>query len=113
MEKNADHPLTESVYYILLAFAQPMHGYAVMQYIAEISGERVKMGPGTLYGAIKTLLEKGWITLIDGESESRRKEYVLTQAGRETVHSEITRLKELVGHGEAIMRGERNDIGEA
>lgn len=113
LERQEYVPLTESVYYILLAFKKPMHGYAVMQYISEISKERVKMGPGTLYGAIKTMLEKDWITLVDGEAGSRRKEYVLTEAGRETVNSEITRLKELVGHGEDIMRGERNDVDKA
>lgn len=113
LEKQEYVPLTESVYYILLAFEKPMHGYAVMQYISEISKERVKMGPGTLYGAIKTLLEKGWIRLVDGKSGSRRKEYVLTELGRETVNFEITRLKELVGHGEDIMRGERNEVDKA
>src|SRR5699024_9544936 len=83
LEKDEYVPLTESVYYILLTFKNTMHCYAVMQYISEISKERVKMGPGTLYGAIKTLLEKGWITLVEGESGSRRKEYVLTESGIE------------------------------
>jgi len=113
LEKDEYVPLTESVYYILLAFKKPMHGYAVMQYISEISKERVKMGPGTLYGAIKTLLEKGWITLVEGESGSRRKEYVLTESGIETINFEITRLKELVSHGEDIMRSEKNDVDKA
>lgn len=105
-------PLTETVYYILLAFEQPMHGYAVMQYIAEISDNRVQIGPGTLYGAIKTLLEKEWISLVEEEAGSRKKEYLLTKVGREVVNAEIERLKELTQFGEKIMRGETNENEE-
>lgn len=98
-------PLTEAVYYILLALEKPMHGYAIMQYIAEISHERINMGPGTLYGAIKTLLEKKWIELLDGKVGSRKKEYVLTHKGREVVLIEMNRLEELLKNGEKIMKG--------
>lgn len=83
-----------------------MHGYAVMQYIADISDNRVQIGPGTLYGAIKTLLEKDWISLVEGEAGSRKKEYLLTRTGRKVVNTEIERLKELTKFGEKIMRGE-------
>lgn len=109
LKKQMHAPLTETVYYILLAFKQPMHGYAVMQYITEISDNRVQIGPGTLYGAIKTLLEKGWITLVDGDTGSRKKEYLLTEIGRDVIGAEIERLKELTRFGEKIMRGETNE----
>ena len=105
MNKKEHVPLTEAVYYILLALEKPMHGYAIMQYIAEISHERINMGPGTLYGAIKTLLEKNWIELIDGEVGSRKKEYVLTDIGREVVLNEMNRLEELLNNGKRIMKG--------
>lgn len=105
MNEKEHVPLTEAVYYILLALKKPMHGYAIMQYIAEISHERINMGPGTLYGAIKTLLEKKWIELIDRDAGSRKKEYVLTDIGREVVFTEMIRLEELLNNGKRIMKG--------
>ncbi len=53
--------LTEAVFYILLALHEPTHGYGIMKFIKEISSERVILGSGTLYGAITTLLKKGWM----------------------------------------------------
>ena len=53
--------LTEAVYYILLSLDQPMHGYGIMQNTEELSDGRVRLAPGTLYGALNSLLEKGWI----------------------------------------------------
>lgn len=104
MSKEAYAPLTEAVYYILLALEQPRHGYAIMQYITEISHERINMGPGTLYGALKNLLEKEWIALIDGEVGSRKKEYILTDIGKEVVVTEMIRLEELLTNGKKIMK---------
>ena len=89
--------LTEAVYVILLALREPRHGYSVMQYVSDISGGRVKLCPGTLYGAINTLLLKGWIANVPGEDKCRRKEYVLTALGEETLQAEAKRLEELVG----------------
>ena len=56
--------LTEAVYYILLSLVEPMHGYGIMQNVEQLSGGRVKLAAGTLYGAINTLLEKGWIVAL-------------------------------------------------
>lgn len=110
MLKQMEHPpLTESVYYILLSLEKPRHGYAIMQYVADLSESRVKMGPGTLYGALKTLLEKDWIKLLDENAGARKKEYVLTELGREIVLNEIARLEELITNGKKIMRGENNE----
>lgn len=107
---EAEHlPLTEAVYYILLSLHKPMHGYAIMQYVKELSDDRVNLGPGTMYGAIKSLLEKKWIQLIDSEKGSRKKEYELTRLGREIVRIEIKRLEELLYHGKTIMRGDYNE----
>ena len=69
--------LTEAVYYILLSLMQPLHGYGIMQNAEELSHGRVKLAAGTLYGAINTMLEKGWITALPGEKNSRKKEYAL------------------------------------
>ena len=81
MDKN--QPLTEAVFYILLAARKPVHGYGIIQEAAELTGGRLNLGPGTLYGAITSLLDKGWIALVSAETGSRKKkEYLITEAGR-------------------------------
>lgn len=60
---NKETPLTEAVYYILLAVREPNHGYGIIQDVFDMTDGRVNLGPGTLYGAINSLLEKGWIKL--------------------------------------------------
>lgn len=95
--------LTEAVYYILLSLMQPMHGYGIMQNVEQLSGGRVKLAAGTLYGAINTLLERGWITALPGERDSRKKEYQITPPGREALCAELLRLEELLENGIRIM----------
>lgn len=103
MNQNVERiTLTEQVYYILLSLFTPNHGYGIMQHVREISGERVVLGPGTLYGAINTLVEKGWIEALEGEESSRKKAYVITPLGRRIVDQELERLKELLENGKAI-----------
>ncbi|GLC30123.1 PadR family transcriptional regulator [Clostridium omnivorum] len=104
-ESNERGALTEAVYYILLALHTPMHGYGIMQFVKEISGGRVNLGPGTLYGAINTMLSKDWIRSLEGDSDSRKKEYEITAAGREVVLEEIKRLEELIENGKKIVGG--------
>ena len=97
--------LTEAVYYILLALHTPMHGYGIMHYVKELSNQRVILGAGTLYGAINTLLEKGWIKALPSIEDSRKKEYEITKVGKETLLMEIKRLEELIEHGKNVTRG--------
>ena len=98
--------LTEAVYYILLSLMQPMHGYGIMQNVERLSGGRLRLAAGTLYGAISTMLEKGWITALDGAADSRKKEYVITETGREVLRAEYARLKELVENGRTVLETE-------
>ena len=102
----ANFALTEAVYYILLSLMEPMHGYGIMQNVEVLSGGRVRLAAGTLYGAINTLLEKGWITALPGIKDSRKKEYQITNLGKEAVEAEIIRLQELLNNGRQIMGGE-------
>lgn len=97
--------LTEGVYYILLSLNTPMHGYGIMQNVELLSGGRVRLAAGTLYGAINTMLERGWIQSLPGETDSRRKEYQLTNAGRSVLQEEIQRLEELFSNGKRILGG--------
>ena len=97
--------LTEAVFYILLSREKPLHGYGIMQNAEKLSNGRVKLAAGTLYGAINTLLEKGWITSVPGESGDRKKQYVITESGKSAVLAELSRLRELVENGEKLTGG--------
>ena len=99
----ANPALTEAVFYILLSLTQPMHGYGIMQNAEQLSGGRVKLAAGTLYGALNTLLEKGWITALDGAADTRKKEYAITEAGRAALREEMARLSELLANGKRIL----------
>ena len=70
---NESIALTEAVYYILLSLHAPMHGYGIMQNVESLSAGRMRLAAGTLYGALNTLLEKGWIRALPGEDLSRKK----------------------------------------
>jgi len=95
--------LTEAVYYILLALHSPLHGYGIMQKVGEMSGGRVRLAAGTLYGAIGTMLDKGWINSLPGVQNSRKKEYQITDLGKKMAEGELHRLRELIANGERII----------
>lgn len=98
--------LTESTYYILLSLYQPRHGYGIMQQTEALSGGRVRLAAGTLYGALNSLCEKGWIRPLPAESGSRKKEYQLTAAGLAVLKRELARLEELAANGRTILQEE-------
>ncbi len=87
-------PMTEAMFYILLALLRPGHGYGMMGRIRELSGGRLVMGPGTLYGVLRRMLKDGWI-VFTGE-DGRRKNYKITEAGRAALMAEYDRLKRVV-----------------
>ncbi len=94
--------LTEAVYYILLSLTEKRHGYGIMQMTDALSGGRVRLAAGTLYGALSGLLEKGWIMALPEEKDSRKKEYLITETGREMLRFEMARLSELLENGKKI-----------
>lgn len=100
--------LTEAVYYILLSLIEPLHGYGIIQNVEQLSNGRVRLAAGTLYGAINTLLEKGWIYALPDIKDSRnKKEYQITDLGKEALKDEIIRLSELLENGSRIMGGNK------
>ncbi len=99
--------LTESTYYILLSLYTPQHGYGIMQQAQQLSGGRVRLAPGTLYGALSALCDKGWIKPLPLSRESRKKEYQLTNQGLLVLKQELARLRQLVENGEAILKEEQ------
>jgi len=94
-------PLTPAVFHVLLALTGgERHGYAIMQEVAESTDGRMKMGPGTLYGTIKRLLEAGMIEECDERpdpqmDDERRRYYRLTAVGQRAVKAEARRYAEL------------------
>jgi len=94
--KNAK-PLTEPVLLILAALASgPQHGYLLMREIERLSGGRVSLSTGTMYGALRRLLEAGWISAVELKDASRDKQgYRLTADGGRRLAAEHARLAQL------------------
>ena len=96
------NPLTPAMHHILLALLQgDLHGYAIMQSVDALSDGAVRLGPGTLYGTLKRLLEQRLVEETDERPDAdaddeRRRYYRLTPSGRDAVRVETARLSRLV-----------------
>lgn len=95
-------PLPPAVLQILIALAEgDRHGYAIMQDVADRTGGKLRLGPGTLYGSIKKLLEQGLIEEARrrppaSDDDERRRYYHLTRLGRRAAQAELARLHHLL-----------------
>jgi DNA-binding PadR family transcriptional regulator len=96
-------PLTPAVFHILVALAAgDRHGYAIMREVEDLSHGAVKLGPGTLYTALKRLLASRWIEAADERpdpelDDERRRYYRLTPQGLAVAVAETQRLADLIG----------------
>ncbi len=97
--------LTETTFLVLLATCSPMHGYGIMQFIENETGGRVALGAGTLYGAISTLQKKRWIEPIGDNKNDVKKDYIITQLGKQIAADEQRRLAEISLLAERILGG--------
>jgi DNA-binding PadR family transcriptional regulator len=89
--------LSPQVFHILLALADgPAHGYAIMQAVEVETDGAIRLGPGTLYGAIRRLRTDGLIEETGGDVDAARRQYRLTRRGRSAVQREARRLERLV-----------------
>lgn len=98
--------MREQTYLILLALAdEPRHGYAVLQAVEELSGGRVSIGPGTLYGALDRLAAEGMVEVTGTEvvNGRHRRYYRLTGPGELAVRSETARLSALATKGRRVV----------
>jgi DNA-binding PadR family transcriptional regulator len=102
---DAHLPLTAATFHILLSLSDgERHGYAIMTEVGERTGGRVKLGPGTLYTALKRLVEDGVVMEAGerpgrgrgGDDDERRRYYRLTPLGRAVARAEARRLDEMV-----------------
>jgi DNA-binding PadR family transcriptional regulator len=113
MPKRSLDPLPSAGFYILLSLAdEDLHGYAIMRYVEKETGGRMRLGPGTLYGSIKTLLAAGLIEELDDRSDGgpgteRRRYYRLTSKGRKLATAEAERLADVlrIARSKRILKG--------
>jgi DNA-binding PadR family transcriptional regulator len=114
MPKQKLSPLPSAAFQILLSLAgEDLHGYAIMRQVAQQTGGRMRLGPGTLYSSIQSLLEATLIEELDSREDSslnheRRRYYRLTSAGRRLARAEADRLADLlrVARAKKILRGD-------
>lgn len=114
MPKQKLDPLPSAAFQILLSLAgEDLHGYAIMRSVAEQTSGRMRLGPGTLYSSIRSLLEAELIEELEPREDSsinseRRRFYRLTSAGRKLACAEADRLADLlrVARAKNILRGE-------
>lgn len=101
MAREKFQTLTEPMYYILLALTEERCGVDIMGVVTEISGGRVRVGPGTLYAMLEKFEENDIVkrTRIEG----RRKWYIITGRGREMLSDEMTRLRQMLTDGERVI----------
>ncbi|HLK68018.1 MAG TPA: helix-turn-helix transcriptional regulator [Bryobacteraceae bacterium] len=106
MKSTDGKPLTEPVLMILLSLAEkPRHGYSLLKDIESLSNGRVQLSTGTLYGALRRLLEDLWIERFEQDDTSREKQaYRLTPVGRKQLHAELERMKQLTRMATARLR---------
>lgn len=95
MKRHKLLPLSETMHLILLSLREPLHGYAIMQKIEEMSSGTVRIAAGTLYGALDNLLKQNWIEPYPSD-DPRRKVYMITPAGLEILEIEKKRLENII-----------------
>jgi DNA-binding PadR family transcriptional regulator len=103
-------PLTESTFFIILSLAPgPKHGYAILKEVEALSDGRIVLSTGTLYGALKRMLEAGWVERTEDPEPDvggrERKAYRLTNLGRRIREAEKARLRKLARMAELRMPG--------
>lgn len=99
-------PLTETTFYILLALLEPGHGYAVMQKVEALSGGRVRIAAGTMYGALENLSKQKLIEAVPSQ-DPRRKMYQTTQEGASVLQLESQRLRAMIAIYDQLQGGNR------
>lgn len=95
MNRDKNLPLTETVYYVLLALTEPAHGYVIMQKVEELSEGQVRLAAGTMYGAIENLLKKKLIVSLPSD-DPRRKIYVISDLGKKVLFADYKRMLNMI-----------------
>lgn len=98
----ASGDLTDTHYYILLSLMKPKHGYAIMQTIADLTGGKVNLGPGSVYTMTQKLLHAGYIELW--KEAEQRKVYIITETGMGVFQQEVRRREQMVNQGKQALQ---------
>jgi len=96
--------LTDSIFFILLSMLDPIHGYLVMQKVEELTDSMIEIGPATMYTTTAKLLSAGWIE--EHENDGIRKEYQVTDTGKEILKQNFAKRKFLLSQAEKVMKKE-------
>lgn len=97
------NPMTETTYYTLLSVKEPRHGYAIMQFVNDLTDGRIRMGTGTLYTMLGRLVEDNLIIILS--SENGKKVYQITETGLILVKQEMERLNKQLHNGIEVFGG--------
>ncbi|MFV0452549.1 MAG: PadR family transcriptional regulator [Propioniciclava sp.] len=103
MNRDPRLPLTETVFYVLLALREPAHGYLIMTRVGELSGGQVALAAGTLYGALENLLKQGLIARLHSD-DPRRKVYQINPLGLHVLDLDVQRMRHMVQAAESTLR---------
>ncbi len=101
---NANIPLSETAFYILMSLNEPRHGYGIIKYVETLTKGRIKLGSGTVYTTLGKMSKKGFITVY--QDKDRKTIYELTKEGKLLVQLEMARVKLLYQdslHQEGLM----------
>lgn len=93
-------PMTETIYYVLLALKEERHGYAIIQYIGQLTEERIQMGTGTLYTMLGRLVDDRLIAVVS--TDNKKKTYKITSDGEQILQTELQRLANQLKNGEEV-----------
>ncbi len=102
MAREKLQTLTEQMYYTLLALTTECCGTDIMQRVREMTDERVCIGPGTLYNLLEQFLFARLIKITG--AEGRKKNYILTDKGYDTLREEYRRLQRQIADYEKLVR---------
>lgn len=110
MEPEQNLPLGEATFFILLSLMPaPRHGYSIMKEVELLSNGRLQLSTGTLYGALKRMLEQAWIERYEAADNNEngriRKTYRLTELGQKVLDAEIDRMDALVATARQVSGG--------
>lgn len=97
-------PMTETIYYTLLSVITPRHGYAIMQYVSQLTKGRIVLGTGTLYTMVGRLVADGVIETVP--NEEGKKSYCITEDGMELIRLETQRLDRQLEDGRSVLTQE-------
>ena len=101
MARETFQTLTEPMYYVLMALLEECCGVDIMKKVEDLSGGRVKVGPGTLYAMLDKFLKNKLIE--ETKVEGRKRSYMMTAYGKELLIKEYSRLKQMVMDGASII----------